>query len=97
MALSKLEREALRRARMLLDRLEVVTICYALTRVARGSIPHAEACMRLKLYVQNALGGQNTTLGSWQRQHGIRHDFIKQREDRIAWIDWMLDQPEIES
>ena len=93
MALSNLERKTLFGVQLMLIMNKEMTICHALTLEAKKPI-YAAACDRLKRYIQNALGGEES-LESWQRRNGINHDPEQLQKDRIAWIKWMLDQPEL--
>jgi hypothetical protein len=55
-----------------------------------------EAAARLREYVMRSLGGYST-LDAWQKyqwQHrgGVPRDFEQRRDDRLAWLDWMLNE-----
>jgi isochorismate hydrolase len=87
------KREALRRARHLIKTKQEYFICHALDNVAMGSpkiLSHA--CEQLKRYVREALTPVGT-LQNWQAHNKMPDRGSDQRrEDRLAWIDWMLNE-----
>ncbi len=69
-------------------------ICHALRFVSIRH-PHLRAaCASLERYIAQQIGGERWTLETWQDANGFggRSDY-QVRLDRIAWIDWMLDEP----
>jgi hypothetical protein len=105
MALNKIERKLLKQVRRMLRRGETAYICRGLA-TASYEMRLGEACSKLQKceqisiatrrldnYVMECLDGSHA-LGGWQRAngHGERSD-EQRRQDRIAWITWMLDQP----
>jgi hypothetical protein len=91
MALRKKEREALTRARVQIVTGQNSFICLALDEVAEDWPELKSAVARLKIYIGNALDG-NLALGAWQMAHGIYRSDSQKRSDRLAWIDWMLNE-----
>jgi hypothetical protein len=87
------ERVALYRARGLLDRCGAGYICIALMDV-EIQYPHLKAaCMRLRHYIWEQLGGElgsAPTLSSWQKKRGIYRTPQQLHQDRLDWITWML-------
>ena len=107
MALNKYERELLVVARDLVATKRVLYICCAL-EVAASQLTDKYFCSsydeynayyagenRLKKYISDALCGA-LTLRGWQLFKGMDRGSYALIVDRLAWIDWMLDQPEIE-
>lgn len=92
MALTKDERKALELARERIATSRAIFICWALRDVGKEyRLPVA----RLKRYIATRLDGSNALYG-WQINHGLGDRGPEQRrKDRLAWIDWMLDQPEV--
>jgi hypothetical protein len=103
MALNAEERRLLQRARMMIVTYNAATLCRALELASNqlgrntlnpvGSMKIAAAYTRLINYVRTAMG-DSLMLATWQSDHGFgdRGD-TQRRADRLAWIDWMLDQP----
>jgi len=95
MALSKIERELLIAARELIESGEEFYICLAIVTAA---VHRGYYCMavevRLSRYIRDALA-PHVYLENWQRANGYDAQRTV-RLDRLAWIDWMLDQPEVE-
>jgi len=91
MALNTKEREVLRRARMHIEENHTSFICHALNRVVSEQPELCSAVARLKLYINRELA-PHTSLGFWQESQGIYKSYARQRLDRLAWIDWMLDE-----
>lgn len=91
--LTKGERKALMVARALIESGERNYICFALGAAwAMGVCSRKELC-RLKRYIQDQLGaGESGSLWGWQKERGMFPTDDQIRKDRIAWIDWMLDQ-----
>jgi len=87
------KRKVLAMARIALEDRRVDFICHALDYVeGRNANLHAE-CRELKMFVIHALG-ENYTLTCWQEKNGFSERSDSQyRADRLAWIDWMLDEP----
>jgi hypothetical protein len=90
------ERELLIAARTLIACGENNYICTALWTIDMRNGNHDSE--RLVQYVHEQLSPW-TTLTSWQRNNGIvvandEESFRENaRADRLAWIDWMLDEP----
>jgi hypothetical protein len=95
MALNKIERELLVAARELIESGEEFYICHAIQNAtSRRRYYYMDAAKRLERYISKALA-PHIALDSWQRANGYdAQRGVKQ--DRLAWIDWMLDQPEME-
>lgn len=96
MALNKNERRALEMAREIIAKGERGYICFALdTARCRGA--NVKAVKRLQAYIRRALDGYGC-LENWQigAKHLRPRSIVQKRADRLAWIDWMLDQPIIE-
>jgi hypothetical protein len=94
MALTPEKREALKLARELIKTGKEYFICNALLAVARMHPNLSATCYEIRKFISNAIWPK-ATLGEWQRLHGIpdRSD-AQRRADRIAWFDWMLDEPQ---
>ncbi|MCG0577269.1 hypothetical protein L6Q82_04870 [Burkholderia cenocepacia] len=98
MALTPEKREALLAARVRIEKKWDTFICNALRSVGDHNPRLMPAADELRKFVnaQVTLPRQRTaaTLGKWQRRngHGFR-TMWQQRADRLAWIDWMLDEP----
>ena len=95
--------KALKLARRLIASGEISHLCTALDRIADADGRLVTAAYELKRYISKMLGGagsSSSTLGEWQRQHGVRPlDWIpsesrasklQYKRDRLAWIDWMI-------
>lgn len=93
MALSEKERKALYFARQLIAAGQERYICFALRRIGTWGSPLVSPCDRLRRYISGQLMPYKT-LEDWQTLgHGMPSRASHQmREDRIAWIDWMLDE-----
>jgi hypothetical protein len=90
--LTQIERNLLIRVREAIKAEQEWSICVALRDLAFG-IEENEAAERLRNYITESLHILPTTLESWQMRMGFRHrSSARTRADRIAWIDWMLDQ-----
>jgi hypothetical protein len=94
MALNKIERELLVAARELIESGEEYFLCFAIASATPQHYYYAYAANRLDLYISEALA-PHVSLETWQRANGYsaRRDG---KQDRLAWVDWMLDQPEVE-
>jgi hypothetical protein len=92
--LTKNKRKVLKRVRKMIATGEQEFICHALSYVAHEDIRLEEACRKLRAYITEVLAG-NYTLYCWQKANGIADsdDDRQLRKDRLAWIDWMLDEP----
>ncbi|AAQ54971.1 hypothetical protein Bcep22_gp38 [Burkholderia phage Bcep22] len=94
MALTPEKREALKLARERIAKRQSRYICFALEEVERLHPALAAACAALLNYIESQIGDQYTSLETWQRRNGFRARTSAQtRLDRLAWIDWMLDEP----
>ena len=93
--------DALKLARRLIASGDISHLCTALDRIAHADDRLVTAVYELKRYINKMLdGGSSSTLGEWQRQHGIRPmkwipsesraSKLQYRRDRLAWIDWMI-------
>ncbi|AFN39102.1 hypothetical protein G167_gp52 [Burkholderia phage BcepMigl] len=94
MALTPEKREALMLARERIAGRKNQFICHALDFISMRH-PHLEpACVSLKKYIGKQLGSPTWALGTWHEFNGFgdRGD-AQRRADRLAWIDWMLDEP----
>lgn len=91
MALTATERALLIEARRLIANRDELFICWAIVRASQSSTLRrvVRARRRLLRYVENSLG-EARTLEEWQQQKGFYGQ--NARYDRVAWIDWMLDQ-----
>ena len=93
MALNADERDLLHEARALIERGEIKVICRALYH-AEFVGPHTggrrDALHRLTAYISNALGSPLETLRGWQIRRGMTGRDT--RADRLAWIDWMIEE-----
>ena len=89
--------KALKKARHLISNLDEDYICFALDTVAGKNPALAQAIIDLKCYINYQLSPTDTLLG-WQHNNDV--DFIvfrnirADRADRIAWIDWMINELE---
>ncbi|MCO1402866.1 hypothetical protein [Burkholderia multivorans] len=94
MALTPEKREALKLARKRIQSRKNRFICHALRFVSIRH-PHLRAaCASLERYIAQQIGGERWTLETWQDANGFGDRVEEQRrQDRIAWIDWMLDEP----
>ncbi|KVD81899.1 hypothetical protein WS62_23365 [Burkholderia sp. ABCPW 14] len=96
MALTTEKREALRYAREMIESGQEMYICFALYSVKRKHPRLAGACQVLRDYIEIQLGHCGP-LESWQRKNGFGERCGYQSLfDRLAWIDWMLDEPKEE-
>ena len=96
MALNKNERKALELAWWQIQTAQSSRICYALSAIGRKDQKLLYATIRLRLYITDALE-PFTLFEDWQVANGFGHRSDEQiRRDRLAWIDWMLDQPIID-
>ncbi|WBF05192.1 hypothetical protein [Burkholderia phage CSP3] len=93
MALTPEKREALMLARERIAMRKNEFICHALDHV-KGTRPELKAaCISLKRYIGRKLSPARA-LGVWQSNNGIvGRDYTQRCLDRLAWIDWMLDEP----
>lgn len=94
MALNKNERRALELARERIRLRYNACICFALDDVV-DHVADKAAVSRLVDYIGDALG-EAAWLEDWQQKRGLFVNNEITRLDRIAWIDWMLDQPVID-
>lgn len=84
--------KALMKARLLIEREDEDYICYALAMVASTNPKLADAKDALTDYILDQLS-PFSFLGPWQQKtFGIPGTYIQQRKDRLAWIDWMIEQ-----
>lgn len=94
MALTPEKREALKLARERIVTFESEAICESLLKIARGRPKLRAACKELRIYIAEQLT-PCLYLGGWQRRNGLAgRSLAQQRLDRLAWIDWMLDEPQ---
>ncbi|MCL4664453.1 hypothetical protein L0Z16_03465 [Burkholderia multivorans] len=97
MTLTPEKREALTIARRRIATEADTYICYALSYVATNCPGLDRAAIELKCYIADQLGAPFTGLETWQRRNGFGgRSLAQQRRDRLAWIDWMLDEPKEE-
>lgn len=97
MALTTEEREVLKLAREKIEDGRIYYICNALLDTAEINPSLYPAAMRLRLYISEQLrySDLTPTLERWQRYNGFGDRGREQgRLDRLAWIDWMLDEPQ---
>ncbi|MGG5541925.1 hypothetical protein P4G95_08990 [Burkholderia vietnamiensis] len=97
MALTPEKREALKLARVRIEKKWDTFICNALRSIGDHNPQLMPAADELRKFVngQVKVPRQRTaaTLGKWQRRNGHGYRTIaQQRLDRLAWIDWMLDE-----
>ncbi|MBU9525022.1 hypothetical protein [Burkholderia multivorans] len=94
MALTPEKREALMLARKRIAAERSRYICFALESVTIKRPDLTEAAIELRRYISDKLGSRHVGLRSWQQRNGFgdRGD-AQLRLDRLAWIDWMLDEP----
>ncbi|WP_261526138.1 hypothetical protein [Burkholderia multivorans] len=93
MALTPEKREALKLARKRIVSGQSRYICFALESVTIKRPDLEEAAAELKGYIHDKLGNRYVGLEKWQRRNGFGARSIDQvRRDRLAWIDWMLDE-----
>jgi hypothetical protein len=90
---SKRKIKALKQARKLIADRSEEFICYALGSVRAAHPKLTEAANDLQVYIMRELG-YFSTLDSWQWANlpDGRHSPYQRRADRIAWIDWMIEQ-----
>lgn len=94
MALTPEKREALKLARELIATREYDYICHALSYVAVNCPGLDRAAVELKGYIGDQLGSRHIGLEVWQGRNGLGiREWHQLRLDRLAWIDWMLDEP----
>jgi hypothetical protein len=95
MALSDKERRLLVRARELLRSEMQDFICYALAQADGEMSPQGQCLNHHERLVDFVLEQISPCLylHAWQMHHHMFIDHNKARTDRIAWIDWMLDEP----
>ncbi|ARL90977.1 hypothetical protein [Burkholderia pseudomallei] len=92
MALTPEKREALKLARERIAEHRDCFICRALDWVEESRPELGAACTSLKCYIGRCLRPWNS-LGGWQEKNGLGFRAGDQRRaDRLAWIDWMLDE-----
>ncbi|MBU9360849.1 hypothetical protein KTE52_31520 [Burkholderia multivorans] len=95
MALTPEKREVLKLARVKVSEApRFGHICPILNAVREEHPDLSRAVMEIKAYIVAALDGANT-LETWQLRNGFLgySDIDQCRRDRLAWIDWMLDEP----
>jgi hypothetical protein len=93
MALTPEKREALKLARERIASCNATVICEALMTVAGDRPELRAACKELRSYIVRQLT-PCLYLGAWQRRNGFYgRSLAQERRDRLAWIDWMLDEP----
>lgn len=93
MALTPEKREALNLARERIAAGQSRFICLALDDVCTLFPYLGPACKQLRAYIRDQLRPWGT-LGEWQVTNGCGdRSYPQQRRDRLAWIDWMLDEP----
>lgn len=89
--LTKKDRASLLRVKELILERKSSFICLALDRVSIDSPELSKSCGRLRRYVRLALGNAST-LQTWQKDNGIPARTREQRRnDRMDWIDWLLE------
>ncbi|MBH9660984.1 hypothetical protein [Burkholderia multivorans] len=96
MALTPEKREVLKLARERIEKKLNYYICHALSDAAFFHPRLKEAARELRAFVheQVRVDRSSATLDIWQRRNGFSGRSIAQvRRDRLAWIDWMLDEP----
>lgn len=98
MALTPEKREVLKLARERIEKKMNHYICHALSDAAFWEPRLKEAARELRSFVNEQVrieGARcSATLEKWQRRNGFGGRSIAQvRRDRLAWIDWMLDEP----
>jgi hypothetical protein len=91
MALSANKRQALSIARELIESGEEDYICLALREASRRNPSLNEAVKGLRKFISRQLFPY-TFLHTWQMRNGFGWRPDRARGDRIAWIDWMLDE-----
>ncbi|MBU9360857.1 hypothetical protein KTE52_31610 [Burkholderia multivorans] len=94
MALTPEKREVLKLARVKVSEApRFGHICPILKAVGEEHPDLWRAAMEIKAYIVAALDGAYT-LEAWQRRNRVGYrDMDQCRRDRLAWIDWMLDEP----
>ncbi|CAB3972290.1 MULTISPECIES: hypothetical protein [Burkholderia] len=94
MALTPEKREALKIARRRIATKCDDYICHALSYVCINCPGLTVAAVELKKYIGEQLGNPFIGLEAWQGRNGFPDRSLAQlRRDRLAWIDWMLDEP----
>lgn len=94
MALTPEKRKALKLARERITTKHDEYICHALSYVAVNYPEFARAAVELKGYIGEQLGSPFSGLDSWQARNEFgNRGYDQRRLDRLAWIDWMLDEP----
>jgi len=92
MAMTPEKREALTLAREMVRDEREIFICGALITIQQKHPTLYDACMKLRRYIMRQLG-KHHYLSQWQRGNGFPARSLAQlRRDRLAWIDWMLDE-----
>ncbi|WP_261520097.1 hypothetical protein [Burkholderia multivorans] len=93
MALTPEKREALKLARERIAAGQSRYICFALESATIKRPDLEEAAAELKDYIHGKLGNRCVSLEGWQQRNGFGERSMAQtRRDRLAWIDWMLDE-----
>lgn len=85
------KREALLLARDKIAQHKIPYICWALEAVEMGRPDLTRVCQQLKMYISKMIFPSDS-LANWQERRGMRRSVQQIRADRIAWIDWMLDE-----
>jgi hypothetical protein len=94
MAISKVKRQLLIKARERIIWGKNDLICYALMDAARTQ-EEQHASHLLRSYISQQLGGGWMRLEIWQRENGYgNRDRHQVKQDRINWISWMLGELE---
>jgi hypothetical protein len=99
LALSQIERKLLERVRELIECGKESYICYALTEAninlcdGTNDAEVDEADMRLSTFIMDQIEPYGV-LGMWQQKHECFQSKEQTRIDRLAWIDWLLNEPQ---
>lgn len=93
MALTPEKREVLKMARAkVAEAVLFAHICHILEEIGRERPDLWLAAMDIKEYIVAALDGAYT-LEAWQTNNGVDFESRNPIANRLAWIDWMLDEP----
>jgi hypothetical protein len=84
------ERVALARAFTIIKGENTNYICIALSYVGSDCPSLEGVCLSLKKSVQSAISPYDS-LGGWQHHHGIHRSFEQLKQDRLNWIQYMLE------
>lgn len=88
--LTSRQREVLILARSRIERGQNQQVCLAIDIVIALRKDLKQAGKSLREYIRLQLG-HHPALRTWQLENGINHTTSQRHFDRLAWLDWLLD------